>query len=245
MAGGNWRGLEQATILLAQLDHKPATKRLPQLLDFERPEVFVAAGWALRKLDVPETLPSALNRIQSVRRTAESRGNTPRPEGIYEAWDQQVSHLAQFIGQRHYQPAESALRAFVPRSPQGEIIGQESRAASIWSLGLILEGKTDKGLVKQLEQRLNDIPRMMDPGEDPRVRRMSAITLGRMKSKDSLQSLRRYFMTKPTLDRVSPACGWAIAQNTGEPLPPAGTMEFPGGIFKNWLRALPEPKSKG
>jgi HEAT repeat protein len=245
LAGENWRGLEQATILLAQLDHKPATKRLSQLLDFERPEVFVAAGWALRKLDVPETLDSALNRIQSVRRTAESRGNTPRPEGISEAWDLQVSHLAQFMGQRRYPPAETALRAFVPRTPKGEILGQESRAASIWALGLFLEGKPEKGLVQQLEQRLNDIPHPMDPGEDPRVRRMSAITLGRMKSKESLKSLRRYFIPKPTLDAVSLACGWAIWQNTGEPLPPPGTVEFPGGIFKNWLRALPERKSKG
>ena len=65
---------------------------------------------------------------------------------------------------------------------------------------------------------------MLNPGEDPRVRRMSAITLGRMKSKESLKSLRRYFSKKPGLDPVSLACGWAILQNTGEPLPtPAPT----------------------
>jgi HEAT repeat protein len=244
LAGGSWRGLEQAAILLTYLDHKPAAQRLVTLLEFERPEVLIAAAWGLRRLDVPETLPAALGHIQGIRKKA-ADVNSLRV-GIKNAWDQQLSHLAQFIGQRRYQPAESALRAFVPRSPEGEILGdKETRAASIWALGLILEGKPEKGLVQQLEQRLNDIPRMMDPGEDPRVRRMSAITLGRMKSKESLKSLRRYFFSsRPTLDPVSPACGWAILQNTGEPLPPPGTMEFPAGIFKNWLRPLPEPKSK-
>jgi len=243
LAGGSWRGLEQAVILLTYLDHKPAAQRLVTLLEFERPEVLIAAAWGLRRLDTPETLPAALGHIQGIRKKAEDVNSLPI--GIKDAWDQQLSHLAQFIGQRRYQPAESALRSFVPRSPQGEILGdKETRAASIWALGLILEGKPEKGLVQQLEQRLNDIPRMMDPGEDPRVRRMSAITLGRMKSKESLKSLRRYFFpSRPTLDPVSPACGWAILQNTGEPLPHPGSMEFPGGIFKNWLRALPEPKS--
>ena len=48
LATPRWRALEQATILLAVLDHKPAAPRLVDLLRFERPEVFVAAAWGLR-----------------------------------------------------------------------------------------------------------------------------------------------------------------------------------------------------
>src|SRR5216684_1279244 len=96
LAGGSWRGLEQAALLLTYLDHKPAAQRLVTLLEFERPEVFIAAGWGLRRLDVPETLPAALSHIQAIRKKAESGVNFL----IKGAWDQQLSHLAQFMGQR-------------------------------------------------------------------------------------------------------------------------------------------------
>src|SRR5207245_4654018 len=110
---------------------------------------------------------------------------------------------------------------------------------------MILETQSEPELFQQLEQRLNDIPRMMDPGEDPRVRRMSAITLGRMKAKNSLKSLRRYYSAQPTLDPVPLACGWAIMQNTGEPLAKPQTIEFQAGTFKNCLRPISGAKPKG
>jgi len=246
LAGQQWQGLEQAAILLVELDHKPAAERLVELLKFERPEVLVTAGWGLRRLDVPETLPAALKHLREVTGLRESNAKSENPGKLpIDALDHQLSHLAQFMGQRRYQPAEGALRAFVPRTVSGPSIGQETRAGSIWALGMILETQPEPGLVQQLEQRLNDIPRMMDPGEDPRVRRMSAITLGRMKSKDSLKSLRKYYIPKPTLDPVSLSCGWAIMQNTGEPLVKPQTVEFQAGIFKNWLRPIPETKPKG
>ncbi len=204
------------------------------------------AGWGLRRLDVPETLPAALKHLRDVTGLTESNAKSVNPLKLpAAALDHQLSQLAQFMGQRRYQPAELALRAFVPRTVSGPSLGQETRAGSIWALGMILETQSEPGLTQQLEQRLNDIPRIMDPGEDPRVRRMSAITLGRMKAKDSLKSLRRFYNTKPTLDPVTLSCGWAIMQNTGEPLSKPQTIEFPAGIFKNWLKPIPESKPRG
>jgi hypothetical protein len=56
---------------------------------------------------------------------------------------------------------------------------------------------------------------------------MSAVSLGRMKARASLDTLRRFYVTlPPNLDPVHNACGWAIEQITGEKVPPAGTMEF-------------------
>src|SRR5262249_12900323 len=117
--------------------------------------------------------------------------------------------------------------------------GLETRAASIWALGLIHEGKPDPPLVKELEARLNDTPHAFHPGEDARVRCMSAISLARMKSTESLPSMRRFRATaQPTLDPVAHACSWAVQQLTGEQPPAPGSTEIPAGTFKNWLRSL-------
>src|SRR5205085_256961 len=53
LGGRQWRGLEQAAVLLTQLDHKPAAKRFVELLPFDRPEVSVTVAWGLRRLAVP------------------------------------------------------------------------------------------------------------------------------------------------------------------------------------------------
>jgi hypothetical protein len=148
------------------------------------------------------------------------------------------------MGQRRYQPAETTFRRFVPRIVRGALVGQETRAGAIWALGFILEGSADPGLARQLEERLSDIPKGHDPGEHPRVRRMSAITLARMKSKESEKTLRRFNLTaKPNLDPVAHACSWAIQQLFGEVPPPPGSVELPSpGTFKNWLQVRPDSK---
>jgi len=248
LSGHDWRGLEQATILLVQLDHKPAAKRLTQLLTFNRPEVFVAAGWGLRRLAVPETLPAASRQFEYVYELIEGHEKLPVAEVFPMAsWDRQLCHLAQFIGQSRYEPAEAIIRNQVARyRKRGDVpvVGQESRAACIWALGLFYEGKPEAKLIRQFEERLNDIPKIMDPGEFPLVRKTCAVSLGRMKAKESLKSLRRYYHpTMPSVDPVSSACGWAIQQLTGEPLQTPATITLPAEGFRNFLQALP-PETK-
>jgi HEAT repeat protein len=242
LAGQDWRGQEQATILLARLDHKPAAKRIAELLKSERSEVMVATGWGLRRLAVPETLPAALAHFRSI----QGNVNVPIPIGkITEAWDLQLSHLAQFMGQSRYRAAEADLRRQVPRFKNPFKGGPETRAASIWSLGLLHEGESEPSLAQEVEDRLKDAGRPFIPPEDVRIRWMSAITLGRMKSKESLPSLRRFQATAtPTLDPLAHACSWAVQQLTGEAPPAPGTVELPLGAFVNWLRSIaPKPET--
>ena len=81
------------------------------------------------------------------------------------------------------------------------------------------------------EERLNDT--MSIPPEDLRVRRMVAITLGRMRAKETLPSLRRHFPDgEPSPNMVNNACGWAIGQITGEAMPPPRTFE---GKYQDWF----------
>src|SRR5262249_25892909 len=139
-----WRGLEQSALLLAQLDHKPAARRLVELLTADRPEVFITAAWGLRKLAVAETLPDALRHVEATRKLSE-----------VSRFDHQISQLNQFLGQQKYAPADALLRQFIPHRMGPQI--DESRAAAVWALGLIHEGKTDPALVRDLEARLNDV----------------------------------------------------------------------------------------
>ena len=59
------------------------------------------------------------------------------------------------------------------------------------------------------------------PPEDERVRRMAAVTLGRMKAAQALPALRKYGSGPPSENTTGNAAGWALAQITGEAIPPA------------------------
>jgi HEAT repeat protein len=208
LATQQWRGLEQAAILLAQLDHKPAAGRLAELLSHDRPEVGLAAAWGLRKLAVAATLPAVLKYVEAKLKDLAKGVGGP-------LLDHQLSQLNQFLGLARYGPADAALRRYLPRMRKG-IGSPEARAAAVWALGLIHEGKADPEVVRAVEARLNDLA--PPPPEDYRVRWMAAVTLGRLKAKAALPSLRKYYQAPPPYaDRV---CGWAIEQITGERLPP-------------------------
>lgn len=218
LAANAWRGQEQAALLLVHLDHKPAAPRLVELLPARRPEAFVTAAWGLRRLAVPEMLPKMLEYVQSDL----LRGRAGMP---VDPIDWQLSHLHQSFGQHRYAPADAVLREFIPRN--GPFYGKEERAAAIWALGLIHEGKPVAEIVSALEGRLNDVATIAGD-EDHRVRRMSAVTIGRMKAASAVDTLRKYYRAKkPSLDDVNNACGWGIEQITGEKMPPAGTVDMP------------------
>jgi HEAT repeat protein len=224
LAGEPWRGLEQAAILLAQLGHKPAAGRLVELLTHGRPEVFVSAAWALRTLAVPESLPGVVRYVGAKQK--ELRANADHPDALFGPYDRQLSQLNQFLGQEKYGPADPVLRAFIPRmdKPMQAPVCQECRTAAIWALGLLHEAKVVPELVPALEARLND---SVGPArEDGRVCRMAGITLGRMRARDALPSLRKYCPEQvPSLDPIHNGCGWAIEQITGQAMQPPGTVQ--------------------
>ena len=211
-----WRQLEQAAILLVQLDHKPAAGLLVKLLPFDRPEVSVTAAWGLRKLDVADTLPEVAKYIEAHIKplfSGENASSKAKADALVVS-DHQLSQLNQFLGQRKYRPAEPLLRRFVPK-PQPPVGGAESRAAAIWALGLIHEGGAPEDLVTAIDGRLNDTTSI--PPEATIVRHMAAIALGRWKAKKAIPNLRKYYgKEEPSML----ACGWALQQITGEAMRP-------------------------
>ena len=221
LAGRDWRGHEQAAILLAQLDHKPAAGRLVDLLESSRGEAFHGAAFALRVLAVPDTLPAVLDHLRR-RHEAILKAGTTKPTDVQAGLvDRGMSQLAQFLGLAKYEEADGDLQKLVPRFTP---VRPEARAGALWALGLIHAGRGDAGPVRLIEGRLTG-----DPGkgpDDPRVRRMAAIALGRMKTAAHLETLRTYSDgDRPTTDPVLSACRWAVAHIEGKELPPPGVFE--------------------
>lgn len=208
LAKDSWRGAEQASVLLGALDHEPAARRLVVLLEHPRPEVTIAAAWALRRLAVPETLAPML--AVARRRTDRLKANQSGP-----GHDGQIAQIFQAFGQMRYGPAEPLLREYVPKN---FALGIDSRAAAVWALGHLHVGVPEAALVTQLEARMKDTAGM--PPEIEPVRRMAAITIGRMKAEEALPTLRLYHSPGGAVEVVGAACNWAITQLTGETFPP-------------------------
>ena len=212
-----WRGQQQSILLLAALDHKHATGRLVQLLDFPRPEAYVTAAWALRELRVPTALPAMLRKAERVIRKGTTA--TMPPGGPV---DKQCCYLVEAFGLMGYEESKPLLWRLVPKNYD---LGAETRAAGIWSLGKLAKGKRDDKLATAMVERLNDVEELFV--EIDRVRFMAAITLGRLRYAEAsdttgikaqaLESLAKYF-NRNVVTPLDFSCGWAIGQIKGAPI---------------------------
>lgn len=210
LAAESWRGQEQAALLLGALDHEPAAARLIELLEAKRSEVMVTAAWALRKLELPETLPAMFNK--AVRQTK------IRQETLWTIdLDQQVGHLLEAFGQLKYREADALLRQHVPKVLT---LGERSRSAAIWSLGKLYEGKLDEALAQQLIARASDVASV--PAESDLVRHMSSIALGRMGAVAHAKKLRDLMGPGPVWGRTGIAMRWAVMKLTDEKIDEPG-----------------------
>jgi HEAT repeat protein len=203
-----WRGCEQACVLLARLDHKDSGRRMVELLGHERGEVTVAAAWGLTQLRVEALLPDMLDHAQSVFdgfRAGQLNDDMPGAS-------LHVAHLFIALGDRKYGPADPLLRQYLPKDFS---LGAESRAAAAWAVGFLYEEDPQQDLVALLAGRLNDIGGL-EPELDV-VRQMCAVSLGRMNVESSRDDLRKYAGSG---GGVPGACSWALERITGEKPPP-------------------------
>jgi HEAT repeat protein len=209
LASESWRGQEQAALVLATLDHKPAAPRFVELLESPRDEVAVAVAWGLRKLAVPDTLPAILDKAT---RQTELRLRT---NGLSAPRDAQVAHLCEAIGLLKYAPGEPLLRRHVEKN---YALGELSRSSAIWALGQIHNGVPDAALAQKIVARVTE-PSAVTPPELERVRIAGAIALGRMKARSHVTALRNFVGPTIYADPVSLAIHWSLEQLTGQKLP--------------------------
>lgn len=208
----SWRGVEQACLLAAELDHKLAVVALVDLVQHPRDEVASAAAYALKVLAVPEMLPILLEHaIQIDARMYETGGGTAhRMERVQ-------PHLFEAFAEFKYQPAEVLMRKYVPKVELLLLIPQ-CRSSAIWSLAWLHEGSADADLVRQFTARMMDRAPM--PAESTEIYAASATALGIMKADSSLGDLRKLSSEFPGDDPASRAALWSINILTGEPIPP-------------------------
>jgi HEAT repeat protein len=225
LAGDNWRGLEQAALLLAALDHKPATPRLLELLEFARPEVSTTAAWGLKTLAVSETLPALLDKARhqdDLRRTKESES-----AGL----DEQTAHLFEAFGRMKYGAAEPLLLKYTPKDFK---IGQQSRKSAIWALGMLHEGVPDESLAQKLVERVFDRGGggAVTRSESAPIKVVSAISIGRMRAVSQAAKLRSYIGEEIPPTRLGMSIRWALIELTGESIPePSGALLPDGALW--------------
>jgi HEAT repeat protein len=208
----SWRGVEQACLLVAELDHKLAVDALVNLLQHPRDEVASAAAYAMKELAVPEMLPKLLEHAMQIdaRLWALGPAITWRTELIQ-------PHLFEAFAELKYQPAENLMREYVPKKEL--LLGTpHSRSSAIWSLAYLHEGDADLQLAKQFSARMLD--RAPVPAESLEVFGASATALGIMKADASLGDLRKFAAEFGPDDRSGRAAFWSINILTGEPIPP-------------------------
>ncbi len=202
----SWRAIEQSIIVLTELEQRYITDRLLDLIHHSRAEVMTAAAWGLKHLSVPDDAEVVLAAAQ---RLTEEVGASPMP---HRAMVQ--AHLYEALGLLQHRPAVELLRQLIPKNASNY---PTTRAAAIWTLGLLLEHPGDAEIVRALEARLADTESI--PPEDNDVRAAAAVALGRVADPDSLEELRRWAEIEHPNSNVGRSCRWAVTQMTGESFP--------------------------
>jgi len=204
----HWRVIEQSCVCIGNLDLEENTAGLIGLLDETRPESSCSAAWALGKLDVEATY-APVAEYCGRQLDGYDRKDLPRPYP-----DEVMSHLLQLLGSARYEPSLSMMTRLIPKG----LYGIESRAAAIWSIGLLLEEKNDPAIAQRLAERMLDGAGI--PPEADLVRRMSAISLGRMRSVEQVANIES-IASGGVATELGWSAAWALSTIDGRAIPVA------------------------
>ena len=222
--GNDWRGQEQAALLLGALDEESIAPRLIELLSSQRPEAYLAAAWSLKSLEVPTTAEAVLSFATQL---TENRQKITMPI------DHRLAHLFELLGRLKHVAATPLMERYIPKTDQ---FGDNSRGAAIWALGLIQEGQVNEPLARQLIERFKDTN--SSPQERFQIRRASVLTLGRIRAQTQLADLKQFVGEKVENEQMCLTVRSAIQQISGESLPliPPAIMERTGWFLEPSLR---------
>ena len=238
LGGSDWRGLENAALLLGKLDHKAAIDRLMEIKSNPRFEVRLAAVTAIRWLGVPATLPKLLAYVKELSDDAPDLGVKAAAGGKEGAaavaklievtkHDQEIAQIMQFFAVAQYKEAEPTLRKFIPKK---SMPFNASRAAAIWTLGQFHIDDPDETLGSQFLARYDDTRDIMNP-ESGDVRHMALIAMGYMRYRKFVNTVTTY-MKDDNSSLIADAGRWALKRVIDKDIPrPPDTSELQTGWF--------------
>ncbi len=204
--GESWQGIEQAIIMIVNLQDHSRCARLVEILEHPRPEVNTYAGWALMELAQDSAILASIEpHVEKATKHLLDKGVSPpvdRTDTI------RLSYLFEAFGRNRYEPMQKLLMNYVPKNSFK--LGIVSRASAIWALGQINKGKDDQALRQALFERIADMSPIMP--EDQLVRFSCILALGKMGFADSLPTLHKFNEGKT--NPIGCACDWAIEQIT-------------------------------
>lgn len=206
-----FRGVEQALILLAALDHKPAAELAVELLYHDQTKVRITAAWCLRILQVKIAFPKMFKRANEVSEALFGNGSEQN-------WEQtradmhQLAHLFDAFGQFGFRESDELLRLYVPKNHE-----LSCRPAAITALGKLHVDDADSDLIPLLVRRMHD--QVSDTAESPELCATCAVALGRMNAQSALKDIERYYDGTPPVSGMHYAAAWAIRELTGREFP--------------------------
>jgi len=199
--GTAWQGIEQAIILAVELEDRARCPRFIELLDHQRPEVNMLAGWGLMELGNDPAIIEALVPYTE-RMTAElESGNLLAKQDVI-----RLSFLFEVFGRNRYEPVLGMLRKYIPKD--NFKMGNLTRASAIWAIGKIMKDQDDPKLRAQLGERILDLSTRMP--ENYLVGYACILTLGEFGFLDSKSVVERY--TAESRDALNTAGRWAREQ---------------------------------
>ena len=230
LAGTNWRGCEQACVVLGRLDHEPAAERMVELLGNPRGDVKVAAAWGLTQLRVAAVLPDMLDHAESVYEGLSSKQLNAGMPGV----TLHLAHLFIAFGDQNYTESEPLLVKMIPKSYD---YGEFARPAAVWALGVFHQNEPDCPLVPKLVDRLLDDFSMVP--EIELVRIMCAVSLGRMKAASANADLVKF---SGQTNLLGSATRWGIREITGDEVP-LPKQEVTSNTKNQWFLTPLTPES--
>ena len=149
-----------------------------------------------------------------------------------------MAHLFELLGILKTRQAIPLMETYIPKSLT---LGVDSRAAAIWSLGVIQAGDVNKSLADKLLERVKDVAGI--PPEFDDVRRASVLSLGRLRAEQQVQELKKMVAGGVGNFPVDLTIRWAIWKTTGEklPIPAPPTLERSGWFLEHSRKLQSSP----
>lgn len=217
----NWQQIEQSLVLLGELRHAEWQAECVRLLKHPRAEVFVSAAWLLHLMPAASIQSEVTAATLQRHELSTGKSGVVPPDGIYV----QLVFLFQHGGLLQIESLQPLCEQQFSKSA-GE---PEVRAAGLWALGKIQQGKPDADLVKKLTERIFD-----DNPFQPEyfvVRRMCVLALVWMDARSAVPDMHRVRETYGPFDLLGEAARWALPMLGAEqPVPPDVPREILPGF---------------